>query len=338
MAAFSIYNCYRRVDILLRYNKLDYANEIVRDYPECIAKAKLPYFGMHEDTIKRYEYYLNNGWKITHEYVDKLAQHIVAKRHCTLRRRWKLKYLQYKTQYLYILLTKYNAPITDNTIMVLLNDIAYMLKNNTSNKDISDTFIISLQDINTMIEDSLDLDDIKYIDIPYYGIDKKTYINVMLEKIPRSCASSTRIFKRIVSMRDKELLDKYLNICEQFNTKKELYKSGPYMWCYEKKLTSMFKRLMLNEIPINDISFPLDDAFNYDMEYYRHPKRILMLKMAVSLGYKIGDNIFQELFSNNQKLLIELLKYPCLSRYKKYTINLIMDKIINNMLNISKTY
>jgi hypothetical protein len=240
--------------------------------------------------IEIYEYYLNNGWKITYNYVDKIAQHIVAKGHCTLISQRITKYLQYKIQYLYILLKKYNAPITDNTIMVLLNDMAYMLKNKTSDKVILDTFTISLQEINTIFEscvDSLDLDDIKYIDIPYYGIDKKTYINVMLDKIPRSCASSTRIFRKILFTSDKKLLYKYLNICEQFNTKKELYKQSPYMWCYDKKLILTFKRLMLNEIPINKVSFPLEYVTYL---YHGDKKRQSMLKLAISLGFKVNDN------------------------------------------------
>jgi hypothetical protein len=277
-------NACEHVEILLRRNKIDEANAIVRDYPECIDKAYMSYFNMNDETIKIYEYYLNNGWKITYDYVDKLAREIMSKKCC----QYGLMSFRNMTHYLYILLKKYNAPITDNTIRFLLNDMAHMLQFNTSNKFVSDNFTITLKEIDTMFEscvDSLDLDNIKHIDVPCRGIDKKMYINVMLEKIPRSCASSTRIFEKIVCMRDKELLDKYLNICEQFNTKKDLYKQSPYIWCYEKKLTLMFKRLILNEIPVNKVSFPLD---NINDLYHRNPKRQSMLKLAISLGYSSG--------------------------------------------------
>jgi hypothetical protein len=281
---------YERVKILLKHNKIDEANAIIRDYPECIEEAKLLYLGMREETIKIYEYYLNNGWKITYDYVDKLARSIVIRTQYCVLSHWRYKWSTYFKHYLYILLKKYDAPITDNTIMVLLNDMAYMLKNKTSNMVILENFTISLQKINTMFEqcvvDSLDLDNIKYIDIPCRGIDKKMYINVMLEKIPRSCASSTRIFKTIVCKCDKDILDKYLNICEQFNTKKDIYKQSPYLWCYDKKLKLMFKRLILNEIPVNKVSFPLD---NVNELYHKSPSRKLMLKLAMSLGYKITE-------------------------------------------------
>jgi hypothetical protein len=267
---------------LLIADKIDEANALVRDYPENISTAELPYFDMNDENIKIYEYYLSNGWKITYDYVDKLSRCIVKNR-CISLYEWD----KYWSKYLYILLTKYNAPITDNTIMVLLHDIAYMLKNKTSNKVMSENFTIYLQDINNMIEDSLDLDNLEYKKIPCGRIDKEMYINVMLEKIPRSCASSTQIFKTILCMRDEELLDKYLNICEQFNTKKDLYKQSPYLWCYENKLTSMFKRLILNEIPVNKVSFPLD---NINDLYHINPKRQSMLKLAISLGYSSGKS------------------------------------------------
>jgi hypothetical protein len=274
-----------RVYKLLRDGKIDEFNAIVRDYPETISTAQLPYSCMQDTDPETYEYYLNNGWKITYDYVDKISRHIVAKRRCTLMP-FALSWLTNVTKYLYILLKKYNAPITDNTIIVLLNDLAYMLKNKTSNKVISAIFIISLQDINNMIEESLDLNNIKHIYIHNRVIYEKVYINVILEKIPRKYASSTHIFKKIVCMRDEELLDKYLNICEQFNTKKDLYKQSPYLWCYEKKLTLMFKRLILNEIPVNKVSFPLNYVNNL---YHKSPSRKLMLKLAESLGYKITE-------------------------------------------------
>jgi hypothetical protein len=282
-------NDHKHLFALLRNKKMDEANAIVRDYPECIEKTRLYWcWVFNNGYIEIFEYYLNNGWEITYEYVDKIARHIVSNRHCSLTSR-RLKYIHCVTHYLYMLLKKYNAPITDKTIMVMLNDMAYMLTNGKSNMILYENFIISLQEINTMFEqgvvDSVDLNDIKYIDVPYYGIDKKTYINVMLEKIPRSCASSICIFRKILCMRDEELLDKYLNICEQFNTKKDLYKQSPYLWCYENKLTSMFKRLILNEIPLNKVSFPpicIDD-------FYKSPGHKLMLKLAMSLGYKITE-------------------------------------------------
>jgi hypothetical protein len=271
---------------------MDEANAIARDYPECIEKAELPYRRIYYKDFEIYEFYLSNGWKITYDYIDKIAYRIVNKGSSPR----PVESFTNAKHYLYILLKKYNAPITDVTIMVLLNDMAYMLINKTSNIVLSENFTIFLQDINYIFEscidslDSLYLDNLDYIDIPYRRINKKMYINILLEKIPRSCASSTRIFKTILSISDKELLDKYLNICEHFNTKKNLYKCGPYMWCYDEHLTSMFKRLILNEIPVNKVSFPLCYR---GMFYHSSQKRQSMLKLAISLGFKVNDNMLK---------------------------------------------